>query len=119
MIPASTIESPCTVSVKKCPFLPSTNSGGIEKAYEGEYNLSLPEGGTASFSHEWTVPADAGAQSELVLQFMLGRSPAGNTFTVNSVTVEEWVPEHTETVSIEPTYYPETLSGKHVDAMLQ
>ncbi len=65
------------------------NNGDVEKGYEGMYGLSIDAEETKTFEKEFEVAADA-ETNNLVLQFMLGLSPADTTFTVNSVTLEKW-----------------------------
>ena len=78
------------------------NSGEEEKGYDALYSLSLAENETKDLVREITVPADMTTGS-LVLQFQLGESPAGNTFTVNSVKLEKWDEEHQETEAFSGT----------------
>ena len=66
------------------------NNGDVEKGYEALYEQSIAANTATSFEKEFTVASDADVKN-LVLQFQLGSSPAPNTFTVNSVTLEEWV----------------------------
>ena len=66
------------------------NNGDVEKGYEALYGQSIAANTATSFEKEFTVASDADVKN-LVLQFQLGSSPAPNTFTVNSVTLEEWV----------------------------
>ena len=68
------------------------NNGGEEKGYEALYGQHIDAGQTKSFVKEFTVAEDI-TPAELVLQFMVGLTPAGNTFKVNSITVEKYIPE--------------------------
>ena len=80
-------------STKAMDFEICLNNGDVEKGYEALYGLHLDGGESKDFIKEFDVPSDLTANN-LVLQFMLGKSPAGNAVTLNSVTVEKWVPEH-------------------------
>ena len=68
------------------------NNGEAEKGYGALYGQSIGAGEQKNLVTEFTVPSDANAKN-LVLQFQLGKSPAGNTFTVNSVALEKWSDE--------------------------
>ena len=79
------------------------NNGSVEKGYEALYGAGIGAGATESYEKTFTVPAETVA-GNLVLQFQLGSSPAENDFTVNSVTVEKLIPEHTEIINVEAAY---------------
>ena len=82
-------------STQAMPFEICYNNGAEEKGYGALYGQSIGAGETKDFMYEFDTAADA-ALENLVLQFMLGKSPAGNTVTVNFVKVEKWIPEHEE-----------------------
>ena len=84
------------------------NRGSDEKAYGGLYDPS----GSGSYTSEFTT----GEAGELVLQFNLGHSPADNTFTVDSVTVEKFVPAHQEEKPI-PEGYREVAISPSIEAV--
>ena len=80
------------------------SSGSDEKAYGALYDPN----GSGSYTNEFTTGEEAG---KLILLFQLGGSPANNTFTVNSVTVEKWNEETSETVKVSDAYENVTISG--------
>jgi len=86
-------------SAKAMAFEICYNNGAAEKGYEALYGQSIGDSATANFVKEFSVAADASV-SNLVLQFQLGSSPAGNSFAVNSVTIEKYVPEHEGSVTV-------------------
>ncbi len=92
-------------SDKEMDFEICLNKGEEEKGFDALYGLHI--GGSDSYTSEFTT-ADAG---ELILQFQLGLSPADNTFTVNSVTVEKWNEETSETTDVPDAYENVTISG--------
>ena len=66
-----------------------------EKAYRGEYNQTVAAGGSLSVEHTFTAPEDL-SSNDLILQFQLGKSPAPNSFTLDSVKLEKWEEQHEE-----------------------
>ena len=82
-----------------------TGSDG-EKEYGAFYGESIGENGSKDFEQEFIAGSD-----KLVLMFQLGNSPAGNTFAVNSVKLEKWVPEHEEETEVEGAYENVEISG--------
>ena len=74
-------------------------NGSDEKGYGAEYGLNILGDGTVV--HTFTAPAEG--LDPLVLQFQLGRSAAGNTFRVNSVTVEKKITQTTTEVPVDLT----------------
>ena len=87
-------------SAMAMPFEICCNNGSAEKGYGALYGQSIAAGGSGSYSCEFEVPAEASANN-LILQFQLGKTPEGNTFTVNSVKLEKWVEAHQKTVTTE------------------
>lgn len=83
-------------SAKAMGFEICYNNGDAEKGYEALYGQTVAAGETKTCVKEFEVAADA-VTNNLVLQFQLGTTPAGNTITVSDVTLEKWVPEHDET----------------------
>lgn len=83
-------------SVKAMNFEICYNNGDTEKGYEALYGQTVAAGETKTCVKEFEVAADA-VTNNLVLQFQLGATPAGNTITVSDVTLEKWVPAHDET----------------------
>ena len=92
-------------SSKEMSFEILLNRGGEEKGFDALYGLNI--NGSDSYTSEFTTE-DAG---ELILQFQLGLSPADNTFTVNSVTVEKWNEETSEITDVPDAYENVTISG--------
>ena len=92
-------------SSKKMSFEICLNNGEEEKGFDALYGLSI--NGSDSYTSEFTTE-DAG---DLILQFQLGLSPADNTFTVNSVTVEKWNEETSEIKDVPDAYENVTISG--------
>ena len=110
------------------------NNGSEEKGYGALYGQSIGDGSSAVFTQEFMVPEDA-STNNLVLQLQIGKTPAPNTITVNSVKVEKYIPEHEEDVSRPARYvsvatelsareghdagYEQSLSGMtlHIDAV--
>lgn|GEM_PF-1748268 len=86
-------------SAKAMEFEICFNNGETEKGCGALYGLSIGDGGTNSYEYEFTA-----VSGELVLQFQLGSSPAGNTFTVNSVSLEKWEEESSGTVTVPGVY---------------
>ncbi len=85
--------------------------GPGEKAFGVLYERSIAAGETKEFVFEtkaqdehFEIPLDG----KLTVQFQLGKSPAENTFTVNSIKLEEWVPEHT--VDVDGAYEEITVA---------
>ncbi|MGX8698373.1 MAG: hypothetical protein ACSW8F_00405, partial [bacterium] len=62
------------------------NRGAEEKGFGALYGQELGAGEEKSFTYTVSVPAEAAAE-ELVLQLMLGLSPAGNTVSLRDVAV--------------------------------
>ena len=67
------------------------DNGGAEGGYGGQWGQRISAG---NYGLVFTAP-ESGC-GELVLRFQLGNSQAPNTIRVNNITVEKWVPEHTE-----------------------
>ena len=79
------------------------NNGSTEKGYGGLYELNIAAGENKDYVCEFDVPEDASTDN-LVLQFQVGKSPAGNTITISDVTVEKFVPAHQEETIIPGGY---------------
>jgi len=92
-------------SAKAMDFEVCYNNGGEEKGYGDTalYGQSIAEGETKDLVYEFEAKP-SGDPKDLVLQFMLGKSPAGNTFKVNSVKLEKWIPEHKESETVPAEY---------------
>ena len=90
-------------SSKEMEFEICLNRGDEEKGFDALYGLV----GSGSYTSEFTTEEEG----ELVLQFQLGLSPADNTFTVNSVTVEKWNEETSEITDVPDAYENVTISG--------
>lgn len=75
------------------------NKDGAEKGYEADNSLSIGAS-DKTIVKEFT----ADGSGVLDLQFQLGKSPVGNTFKVNSVKLEEFVPAHSENQDVEGAY---------------
>ncbi len=102
------------------------NNGGAEKGYGALYGQNIGAGAASDYVCEFDVPGGTDAK-ELVLQFMVGKSPAENNITVNSVKVEKFIPEHETSTQVPAGYkavavslnpwenhdpgYEQTLSG--------
>ena len=98
-------------SEKAFPFEICYNNGDVEKGYSALYGQM--SAGTADYvSDEFTVPADA-TTNKLILQFSLGKSPAPNAITVNSVSLEQITstPDHVSQLTIPAGFQRDTLSG--------
>ena len=89
-------------SEKAFDFEVCYNNGGDEKGYGALYGQSIGAGAAVDYVCEFDVPA--GDANELVIQFQVGKSPAGNTITVNDVKVEKFVPEHQEAATTPAGY---------------
>ena len=87
----------------------SYNNGDAEKGYDALYGQSIAANETKDLVREFTVPADASTDN-LILQLNVGKTPAGNTITVNSVKVEKYIPEHEETTPIPEGYTNVSIS---------
>ena len=86
------------------------NNGSAEKGYGALYGQTIAAGETKDLVGEFEVSADA-ATSNLALQLQLGNSPADNTFTVNSVTLEKYQEGSEETKTIPAGYEPVDIAG--------
>ena len=75
------------------------DNGSKEKGYAEKYNINNL--GTGTVVHSFTAPTDG--LNPLVLQFQLGKSAEGSTFTVNSVTVEKKITRTTTEVPVDLT----------------
>lgn len=98
-------------SEKAFPFEICYNNGDVEKGYSALYGQM--SAGTADYvSDEFTVPADA-TTNKLILQFSLGKSPAPNAITVNSVSLEQITstPDQVTQLTIPAGVQRDTLSG--------
>ena len=98
-------------SEKAFPFEICYNNGEVEKGYSTLYGQM--SAGTADYvSDEFTVPADA-TTNKLILQFSLGKSPAPNAITVNSVSLEQITstPDQVSQLTIPAGFQRDTLSG--------
>lgn len=70
------------------------NPGG--KGYhDGQYGLSVGDDASVYLEQVFTAP-ERSEYRDLNLRFQMGMTPVPNTVTVSGVTVEKWVPEHTE-----------------------
>ena len=94
------------------PFEICYNNGGLEKGYSAKYGLTMSAGTADYVSDEFTVPADA-TTNKLILQFSLGKSPAPNAITVNSVSLEQITstPDQVTQFTIPAGVQRDTLSG--------
>ena len=95
-------------SAKAMDFELNLNNGGLEKGYGALYGQKINAGETKTLSCDFTAPADG--LSNLVLQFMTGLSPAENSFTVNSITLQKVIPAHEENKTVPAGFQPKTIS---------
>ncbi len=84
------------------------NSGDEEKGYGALYGQHAAAGEEAVLVQSITAPETPG---KLVLQFMLGKSPAENTFSVEEVTLEKFIPEHEEQTETPEGYQEKALDN--------
>ena len=91
------------------------NNGDAEKGYnaDGLYSQTIAAGETKDFQHLFKVGEDT-VCANLVLQFQLGKTPAGNCFTVNSVKLEKVTAATENVIDIPAGYYPVEISGATV-----
>ena len=82
------------------------NKDGAEKGFDADYSLSM---GAETKTVEKEL--DAKESGKLSLQYQLGLCPVGTTFTVNGVTLKEWVPEHEEETDVDASYEEVTVGG--------
>ncbi|MBQ6545554.1 MAG: hypothetical protein IJL72_07425 [Lachnospiraceae bacterium] len=86
------------------------NNGDAEKGYGALYGQSFAEGAERDYVCEFDVPSDA-TPDKLILQLMVGKTPAGNTVSVNSVKLEKYVPEHEESTEVPGEYQSVTVNN--------